>query len=72
MNTVHVKPLIKGRSIEKIMKKEIVLTLRINSEMDQIIRSLAESDDRTVAWMARKLIEEALVARNLLKPKEKG
>ncbi|BBO77797.1 hypothetical protein DSCW_52140 [Desulfosarcina widdelii] len=54
------------------MKKDIVLTLRVDSEMDQIIRSLAESDERTVAWVTRKLIEEALIARNLLKPKKKG
>lgn len=49
------------------MKKEIVITVRVDSETDRIIRSLAKKDERTVAWTTRKLIREALEARKLLK-----
>lgn len=49
------------------MKKEVVITVRVDSEINDIIRSLAEKDDRTIAWTIRKLITEALKARKLLK-----
>ena len=50
------------------MKKVVVLTVRLDSEIDEAIRSLAKADDRKVAWVARKLITEALIARKLLAP----
>jgi predicted transcriptional regulator len=53
------------------MKKEVVITVRVDSETDEIIRSLAKKDERTVAWITRKLITEALEARKLLKSKSK-
>ena len=53
------------------MKKDVVITVRVDSEVDEIIRDLAQKDDRTVAWVARKLIIEALVARRLLKAKDR-
>ncbi len=53
------------------MKKEIVLTVRVDAELNSIIQSLAEEDDRTVAWMLRKLITEALEARNLWNSEKK-
>ena len=53
------------------MKKEVVVTVRVDAATDDIIRSLAEKDDRTVAWTIRKLITEALEARKLLKSKSK-
>lgn len=53
------------------MKKEIVLTVRVDSKVNDIIRSLAKKDDRTIAWTTRKLITEALEARKLLKSKGK-
>lgn len=49
------------------MKKEVVLTVRVDSEVDEAIRSLAQKDDRTVAWVTRKLITEALEARKIIK-----
>lgn len=52
-------------------KKEVVITVRVDSETDDIIRSLAQKDDRTVAWVTRQLITEALEARKLLKSKGK-
>ncbi len=53
------------------MKKEVVITVRVDSESNDIIRSLAKKDDRTIVWTTRKLITEALVARKLLKIKDK-
>lgn len=53
------------------MKKEVVLTVRVDPEIKEIISSIAEKDDRTIAWVTRSLISEALQARKLLKPKKK-
>lgn len=47
------------------MKKDLVLTVRVDTEMNSLIQSLAKKDDRTVAWMLRKLITEALEAREI-------
>ncbi len=51
------------------MKKEAVVTLRVDHEINKIIRAIARKEDRPIAWVARKLITEALEARKLLKPK---
>ena len=48
------------------MKKDIVLTVRVDEKMYSVITRLAKKDDRTVAWMSRKLIEESLQKRKLL------
>lgn len=48
------------------MKKETIITVRVTSEIKSVIDSLAEEDDRTLAWMVRKLLMEALEARGLL------
>lgn len=53
------------------MKKEVVLSVRVDSDIDDILRTLAGKEDRTVAWIVRKLIVEALEARKLLKTKMK-
>ncbi|MBI5345488.1 MAG: hypothetical protein HZB83_09185 [Deltaproteobacteria bacterium] len=53
------------------MKKEIIITTRVIAEIKEIIQSLADKDDRTLAWMVRKLIVEALDARGLLKKERK-
>ncbi|WP_193744971.1 hypothetical protein [Marinimicrobium sp. LS-A18] len=47
-------------------KKDAVITVRVEAEVSQVIQRLAEEDDRTVAWMTRKLILEALEKRGLL------
>ena len=39
--------------------------------MKEIIQSLADKDERTVAWMVRKLLTESLTARGLLKTKKR-
>jgi len=53
------------------MKKEVIITARITSEMKEIIQSIADKDERTVAWMVRKLLIEALTAKGLLKTKKR-
>lgn len=53
------------------MKKEVIITARITSEMKEIIQSLTDKDERTVAWIVRKLLIEALTARGLLKTKKR-
>mgnify|MGYP000338747739 CR=1 FL=1 len=52
------------------MKKVSVLTIRVESEVYEAIHLLALEDERSLAWIARKLLREALAARNLLKPPE--
>lgn len=56
----------------KYMKKEVVLTVRVDPEIKDLISAIAKEDDRTVAWVTRSLITEALQARRLLKPKPKS
>ena len=51
------------------MKKEVILSVRVEPDIDEILRNLAKKDDRTVAWIVRKLLIEALEARRLLKVK---
>jgi len=52
------------------MKKIAVITIRVDSETEEAIRALARADDRSVAWVARSLITEALERRKRLKPEE--
>ena len=49
------------------MKKEVVITARVTVKMKEIIQSLADKDERTPAWIVRKLLTEALEAKGLLK-----
>ncbi len=53
-----------------IMKKDFVLTARVDEKTYSLIKSLAEEDERTNGWMVRRLLEEALRARGLLKAKK--
>jgi hypothetical protein len=54
-------------AIVVFMKKEVVITARITPEIKDIVQSLADKDERTLAWMVRKLLLEALETRGLLK-----
>ena len=47
------------------MKKETIITVRVTPEIKAVIQVLAEEDDRTLAWMVRKLLLEAIEARSL-------
>ena len=51
------------------MKKNVIITIRVDERMHSAIQSLAEQDERTLAWMARKLIEDALQAKNASRTK---
>ena len=52
------------------MKKSVSLTVRIDEEMLKAVKKLAAQDERTVAWMFRKMAEEGLVARGALKKRK--
>jgi len=54
------------------MKKEIIITAGVTPETKDIIQSLADKDERTLAWMVRKLLLEALDTRELLKKQKPG
>ena len=49
------------------MKKIYVITVRVDSQINEAIHALARADERSVAWVTRKLITEALKNRKLLK-----
>ena len=50
-------------------KKTELVGIRMSEELLKVIQKLAKSDRRTVTWMARELIVEALERRGLVKPK---
>ena len=53
------------------MKKEVIITARITPDIKELVQSLADKDERTLAWMVRKLLMEALEARGLLKKQKR-
>ena len=50
------------------MKKVMVLTVRVDAAIDEAIQALAQADDRSIAWVVRMLLTEALTARKGVKP----
>ena len=54
-------------AIVVFMKKEVVITARITPRDKGYHPGSADKDERTLAWMVRKLLLEALEARGLLK-----
>ena len=50
-------------------KKDVPYTVRVESQVAIIIKKLADEDERTISFVLRKLIVEALEARKLLKKK---
>lgn len=51
-------------------KKEVPYTVRVEVEVSGIIERLAKEDERTISFVLRKLIMEALEARKLIKRKK--
>jgi predicted transcriptional regulator len=50
-------------------KKESILGVRVEADLEEQIRMLAEKEDRSVSWMLRHLIIEGLQAKGLAKRK---
>jgi len=44
-------------------KKESILGVRVEADLEEQIRTLAEEEDRSVSWMLRHLILEGLKVR---------
>jgi len=51
-------------------KKDITLGVRVEADLEEQIRALAEKEDRSVSWMIRHLIIEGLRTTEL--PEGKG
>jgi len=51
------------------MKKEISMTVRLEAPLGEAVQQLADKDDRSIGYVLRMLIVEALQARKAL-PKE--
>jgi len=49
------------------MKLQESVTVRLEQEIAEIIKNMAEEDDRSISYVIRKLIIEALTARKLMK-----
>lgn len=54
------------------MKKTELIGVRIPEDIKNIIQRLADEDERTLSWVARKLIFEALEQRGLMARKHSG
>jgi len=52
-------------------KKESILGVRVEADLEEQIRKLAEKEDRSVSWMLRHLIIEGLLAKGLTKRKSR-
>ena len=52
------------------MKKVVVLTVRLDEATGEIIHALARAEDRSIAWVARALLLEALDSRKGLQPQD--
>ena len=52
-------------NIVNSMKKATTLGVRVDADLEEQIKSLADSDDRSVSWMLRHLIVEGLKAKGI-------
>ncbi|MFW6152651.1 MAG: ribbon-helix-helix domain-containing protein [Verrucomicrobiota bacterium] len=51
-------------------KKDITLGVRVDEDLEEQIRALAEKEDRSVSWMLRHLVLEGLKSKGLLKKRK--
>lgn len=51
-------------------KKDVPFTVRVESPVANVIQQLANDDERTISFVLRKLILEALEARKQIKNKK--
>ncbi|MCH6259170.1 ribbon-helix-helix domain-containing protein [Puniceicoccaceae bacterium K14] len=48
-------------------KKNVTVGVRVDEELDQLLKSIAKKEDRTVSYIARELIVEGLKVKGILK-----
>jgi len=46
-------------------KKDITLGVRVEADLEEEIRALAEKEDRSVSWLIRHLIIEGMKAKGI-------
>jgi hypothetical protein len=49
------------------MKKDTSMTVRLEAPLGEIVQKLAKDDDRSIGYVLRMLVIEALQARKLVK-----
>jgi hypothetical protein len=48
------------------MKKDVSMTVRLETPLGELVQKLADDDDRSIGYVLRMLVVEALQARKLL------
>lgn len=48
-------------------KKNVTVGVRVDSELEELLKSIAKKEDRTVSYVTRELIVEGLKAKGILK-----
>jgi len=51
------------------MKKDISMTVRLEAPLGEIVQKLAKEDDRSIGYVLRMLVIEALQARKMVPKK---
>jgi len=51
--------------VNYVKKKDITLGVRVDADLEEQIKSLAEKEDRSVSWILRHLILEGLQAKGI-------
>ena len=54
------------------MKKDISMTVRLEAPLGEAVQKIAKDDDRSIGYVLRQLIVEALQARKRLPGKKGG
>jgi hypothetical protein len=53
------------------MKKDVSMTVRLEAPLGELIQKIAKDDDRSIGYVLRQLIIEALQAKKLLPGKRR-
>lgn len=59
----------KVNKVDIVNKKDITLGVRVDSDLEKVIKSLAKKEDRSVSWTVRDLIVAGLKAKGVKTPK---
>lgn len=46
-------------------KKDVILAVRVDAEIEKLVKSMAKKDDRSVSWIVRELIITGLKAKKI-------